>query len=152
MKIDVADFVASCLVCQKDNIEHQRPGDTLQPLHIPKWKWDNIAMDFVTHLPRSVKGNDSIWVIVDRLTKCAHFLAFNQKMSMEKLAELYVREVVRLHGVPTSIISDKDMRFTSRFWQSLQAALGTQLRMSYAYHPQIDGQSERTIQSLEDLL
>ena len=89
---------------------------------------------------------------MDELTKCAHFLAINQKWSLDKLAELYVREVVRLHGVPTSIVLDRDPRFTSRFWQSLQAALGTQLRMSFAYHPQTDGQSERTIQSLEDLL
>jgi len=109
-------------------------------------------MDFVTHLSRSVKGHDSIWVIVDKLTKCAYFLAINQKWSLDKLAELYVREVVRLHGVPTSIVSDRDPRFTSRFWQSLQAVLGTQLRMSSAYHPQTDGQSERTMQSLEDLL
>jgi len=152
MKTDIADFVASCLVCQKAKIEHQRPGGTLESLDIPQWKWDSIAMDFVTHLPKSVKGHDSIWVIVDRLTKCAHFLVINQKWSMDRLAELYVREVVRLHGVPASIVSDRDPRFTSRFWQSLQAALGTQLRMSSAYHPQTDGQSERTIQSLEDLL
>jgi len=152
MKTDIADFVASCLVCQKAKIEHQRPGGTLESLDIPQWKWDSVAMDFVTHLPKSARGHDSIWVIVDRLTKCAHFLAINQKWSMDKLAELYVREVVRLHGVPASIVSDRDPRFTSRFWQSLQAALGTQLRMSSAYQPQTDGQSERTIQSLEDLL
>ena len=109
-------------------------------------------MNFVTHLPRSVRGHDSIWVIVDRLTKCAHLLPINQQMSLDKLAELYVLEIVRLHGVPTSIISDRDPRFTSRFWQSLQNALGTQLKMSSTYHPQTDGQSERTIQSLEDLL
>ena len=152
MKKDVADFVAQCLVCQKAKIEHQRPGGTLQPLDIPKWKWDSISMDFVTHLPRSTKGHDAVWVIVDRLTKCAHFLPINLKWSMDKLAGVYVQEVVRLHGVPESIVSDRDPRFTSRFWQSLQAALGTQLRMSSAYHPQTDGQSERTIQSLEDLL
>jgi len=109
-------------------------------------------MHFVTHLPRFVRGHDSIWIIVDRLTKCAHFLPINQKMSMDKLADLYVREVVRLHKVPTSIVSDRDQRFTSRFWQSLQNALGTQLRMSSGYHPQTDGQSKRTIQSLKDLL
>ena len=108
MKIDVADFVASCLVCQKTKIEHQRPGGTLQPLDISQWKWDSISMDFVTHLPRSAKGHDSIWVIVDRLTKCAHFLVINQKISMDNLAELYVREVVRLHGVPVSIVSNRD--------------------------------------------
>jgi len=152
MKIDVADYIASCLVCQKAKIEHQRPGGMLEPLDIPQWKWDSISMDFVTHLPRSVRGHDSIWEIVDRLTKCAHFLPINQNMSLDKLAELYVREIVRLHGVPTSIISYRDLRFTSRFWQSLQNTLGTQLRMSLACHPQTDGQSERTIQSLEDLL
>jgi len=91
MKTDVADYVASCLVCQKEKIEHQRSGGTLEPLDIPQWKWDNISMDFVTHLPRSVREHDSIWVIVDRLTKCAHFLPINQKMSLDKLAELYVR-------------------------------------------------------------
>jgi len=152
MKTGVADFDAQCLVCQKAKIEHQRPGGTLQPLNVPKWKWDNISMDFVTHLPRSTRGHDTVWVIVDCLTKCAHFLPMNQKWSIDKLAELYVREVVRLHGVPESIMSDRDPRFPSRFWQSLQAALGTQLRISLAYHPQMDGQSERTIESLEDLL
>jgi len=109
-------------------------------------------MDFITHLPKSSRGYDAIWVIVDRLTKCAHFLLINQKLSMDKLAEVYVREMVRLHGMSASIISNRDLRFTSGFWQSLQVALGTQLRMSSTYHPQTDGQSERTIQSLEDLL
>ncbi|WVZ24011.1 hypothetical protein V8G54_002555 [Vigna mungo] len=152
MKKDVAEFVASCLVCQKAKIKHQRPGGMLQQLDIPQWKWDSISMDFVTHLPRSSKGHDSIWVIVDRLTKSAHFLPINLRMSMEKLAELYIREILRLHGVPNSIVSDRDPRFTSRFWQLLQEALGSRLRMSSAYHPQTDGQTERTIQSLEDLL
>ena len=96
MKADIDDFVASCLVCQKAKIEHQRPRGTLESLDIPQWKWDSIAMDFVTHLPRSAKGHDSIWVIVDRLTKCAHFLAINHKWSLDRLAELYVRKVVRL--------------------------------------------------------
>ena len=139
MKTDVADYVASCLVLQKAKIDHQRPGGTLEPLDIPQWKWDSISMDFVIHLSRSVRGHDSIWVIVDRLTKCAHFLPINQKMTLDKLAEIYVREIVTLHGVPASIVSDRDPRFISRFWQSLQNALGTELRMSSAYHPQTDG-------------
>ena len=96
-------------------IEDRASEAGLEPLDIPQWKWDNISMDFVTHFPRSVRGHDSIWVIVDRLTKCAHFLPINQKMTLDKLAELYVREIVRLHGVPASIISDRDLRFTSRF-------------------------------------
>jgi len=103
-------------------------------------------MDFVTHLPRTFRGHDMIWVIVDhRLTKSAHFLAMNLRMFMAKLAQLYIKEIVRLHGVPSSIVSDKDSRFTSRFWQTLQSALGSKLIMSSAYHPHTDGQSERTI-------
>jgi hypothetical protein len=109
-------------------------------------------MDFVVGLPRTPRGLNAIWVIMDRLTKSAHFIPINMKFSMEKLTTLYINEIVRLHGVPSSIVSDRDPRFTSRFWESLNKALGTKLRMSSAYHPQTDGQTERTIQSLEDLL
>ncbi|GKA99196.1 reverse transcriptase domain-containing protein [Tanacetum coccineum] len=109
-------------------------------------------MDFVTVLPRTSNGYDTIWVIVDRLTKSAHFLPMKKTDQMEKLTRLYLKEVVSRHGVSISIISDRDGRFTSRFWQSLHEALGTQLDMSTAYHPQTDGQSERTIQTLEDML
>ena len=109
-------------------------------------------MDFVVGLPRTPRGLDSIWVIVDRLTKSAHFISINIIFSLEKLTTLYISEVVRLHGVPSGIVSDRDPRFTSRFWESLNRALGTKLRLSSAYHPQTDGQTERTIQSLEDLL
>nr|KYP60651.1 Transposon Ty3-I Gag-Pol polyprotein [Cajanus cajan] len=121
-------------------------------MKILEWKWDSITIDFIVGLPRSARNDDVIWVIVDRLTKCAHFLPVNIKWSLEKLTQLYVREIVRLHGVPSSIISDRDLRFTSRFWQSLYQALGTKLRLSSTYHPQTDGQLERIIQSLEDLL
>ena len=109
-------------------------------------------MDFVSELPRSPGGKDAIWVIVDRLTKSAHFLPFNVGLSTEKLAEMYVRQIVRLHDVPVSIVSDRDSRFISHFWRSLQASLGTQLKFSTAYHPQTDGQSERTIQTIMDML
>ena len=109
-------------------------------------------MDFVIGLPWTQRQHDAIWVIVDRLTKSAHFLPINVEDSLEKLAQLYVDEIVRLHGVPVSIVSDQDPRFTSRFWPSLQAALGTCLHFSTAFHPQTDGQSERTIQTLEDIL
>ena len=152
MKKEVAQYVAKCLVCQKAKIEHQKPAGMLQSLDIPEWKWDSIAMDFVVGLPRTVQKFDSIWVIVDRLTKSAHFLPINIRYSLEKLTELYIKEIVRLHGVPKSIISNRDPRFTSKFWRSLHQALGTKLHLSSAYHPQTDGQSERTIQSLEDLL
>ena len=109
-------------------------------------------MDFITKLPRTASGCDAIWVIVDRLTKSAHFLAISEDDSVDKLARLYVKEIVSRHGVPISIISDRDSRFTSALWRSLQTALGTRLDMSTAYHPQTDGQSERTIQTLEDML
>ena len=109
-------------------------------------------MDFVTGLPRTQRQHDVIWVIIDRLTKSAHFLPINVEDSLEKLAQLYVDEIVRLHGVPVSIVSNRDPRFTSRFWPGLQAALGTRLHFSTAFNPQTDGQSERTIQTLEDML
>ena len=109
----------SCLTCQKSKIEHQKPSGMMQPLNIPEWKWDSISMDFVSGLPKTVKGNDSIWVIVDRLTKSAHFLPMKINHSMQKLAEMYIEEIVRLHGIPSSIVSDRDPRFTSRFWKSV---------------------------------
>ena len=103
-------------------------------------------MDFITKLPRTRRNHDAIWVIVDRLTKSAHFLP------VSNADQLYVEEIVRLHGVPISIVSDRDPRFTSRFWSSLQDAMGTRLHFSTSFHPQTDGQSKRTIQMLEDML
>ena len=152
MKKDVIDMVNKCLVCQKVKIEHQKPSGMLQPLEIPEWKWDGISMDFVMGLPRTQAGFDAIWVIVDRLTKSAHFLPIRANYPLDKLAQLYIHEIVRLHGVPATIVSDRDPRFTSRFWGALQKAFGTRLCLSTAYHPQTDGQSERTIQTLEDML
>ncbi|GJV14931.1 putative reverse transcriptase domain-containing protein [Tanacetum coccineum] len=109
-------------------------------------------MDFITKLPKTTNGYDTIWVIVDRLTKSAHFLPMRENDPMEKLMKLYMKEVVTRHGVPVSIISDRDGRFTSLFWQALHKALGNRLDMSTTYHPETDGQSERTIQTLEDML
>ncbi|XP_052189880.1 uncharacterized protein LOC127799697 [Diospyros lotus] len=152
MKRSVAEFVSRCLVCQQVKAEHQRPAGLLRPLSVPEWKWERIAMDFVSGLPRSSRGYDSIWVIIDRLTKSAHFLPVKKTYPIHRLAKLYIDEVVRLHGVPASIVSDRDPRFTSRFWEALQSAMGTQLTFSTAFHPQTDGQSERTIRTLEDML
>ncbi|GJY89414.1 putative reverse transcriptase domain-containing protein [Tanacetum coccineum] len=121
-------------------------------VEIPVWKWEGIAMDFMTKLPRTSSGHDTIWVIVDRLTKSAHFLPMREDYKMERLARLYLNKIVARHGVSIPIISDRDSRFTSRFWQSMQEALGTRLDMSMAYHPQTDSQSEHTIQTLEDML
>jgi hypothetical protein len=152
MKADITNFVSRCLTCQKVKVEHQRPAGLLQPLEIPIWKWDNISMDFIMGLPRTILGYDAIWVIVDRLTKSAHFLAMKSTYTLDRLAQLYVKEIVRLHGIPSSIVSDRDPRFTSNFWKSLQKALGTKLHFSTAYHPQTDGQTERINQILEDML
>ena len=121
-------------------------------MDVPEWKWDMITMDFVVGLPRTQKGYDSIWVIVDRLTKSAHFLPVRSTYSAAQYARLFLDHIVSLHGVPISIVSDRGPQFTSRFWRSFQDALGTQLRFSTAFHPQTDGQSERTIQTLEDML
>jgi hypothetical protein len=121
-------------------------------MFVLEWKWDSISMDFVEALTKTVKIFDSIWVIVDRLTKSAHFVPIKTGMSVTKLAEIYIEQIVRLHGIPSSIVSDREPKFTSKFWESLQAALGTKFRLSSAYHPQTDGQTERTIQSLEYLL
>ncbi|GJW98702.1 putative reverse transcriptase domain-containing protein [Tanacetum coccineum] len=152
MKDEIVTYVSKCLICAKVKAEHQNQSGLLQQPEIPKWKWEKITMDFVSGLPRTPSGYDSIWVIVDRLTKSAHFLPMKKTDSIEKLAQLYLKEIVCKHGVPTSIISDRDSLFTSRFWKSLQEAMGTQLDMSTAYHPKTDGQSERTIQTLKDML
>jgi hypothetical protein len=115
MKRQILEFVYAYLICQKSKIEHQKPSGLLKPLFIPEWKWDSIAMDFVGGLPKTAKGNEVIWVVVDRLTKSAHFIAIKTGMLVPKLAEIYVEQIVKLHGIPSSIVSDRDPRFTSRF-------------------------------------
>ncbi|GKF27289.1 putative reverse transcriptase domain-containing protein, partial [Tanacetum coccineum] len=142
-KANIATYVSKCLTCAKVKAEHQRPSGLLvQPTEIPQWKWDNITMDFVTKLPKSLQGYDTIWVIVDRLTKSSIFMPMGETDPMDKLARMYLKEVVMKHRIHVSIICDRDPRFTSNFWRSLQKALGTSLDMSTAYHPQTDGQRE----------
>ena len=152
MKRHVTNFVRWCLTCQQVNAEHQRPAGLLQPIEIVEWKWEHITMGFVTHLPYTSRKHDAVWVIADRLTKSTHFLAVRMTFTLEEFCKLYIREIVRLHGVLVSIVSDRDTRFMAQFWKSIQKAMGTQLSMSTSFHPQTDGQSERTIQILEDML
>nr|GEW99933.1 putative reverse transcriptase domain-containing protein [Tanacetum cinerariifolium] len=152
MKANIATYVSKCLTCLRVKSKHQKPSGLLVQPEIPQWKWDNITMDFVTKLPRKSSGYDTIWVIVDRLTKSAYFLPIRKDDSMDKLTKLYLKEVVTRHGIPISIISDRDPRFASNFWRAFRKALGTRLDMSVAYHPKTDGQTERTIQTLEDML
>jgi hypothetical protein len=139
MKQEIAQYVARCDTCQRTKVEHQKPAGLLQPLPVPKWKWEEIGMDFVTRLPRTQKGNDSIWVIIDCLTKVAHFIPVKTTFGGATLARIYLKEIVRLHGIPRKIVSDRGTQFTSKFWMSLQQAMGTKLDFSTAYHPQSDG-------------
>ncbi|KAL0554363.1 hypothetical protein IC582_008282 [Cucumis melo] len=152
MKREVAEFVSRCLVCQQVKAPRQKPAGLLQPLSIPEWKWENVSMDFITGLPRTLRGFTVIWVVVDRLTKSAHFVPGKSTYTASKWAQLYMSEIVRLHGVPVSIVSDRDARFTSKFWKGLQTAMGSRLDFSTAFHPQTDGQTERLNQVLEDML
>ncbi|KAD3336655.1 hypothetical protein E3N88_32174 [Mikania micrantha] len=152
MKFNVMQYVNKCLTCAQVKAEHQKPYGYVQPLEVPEWKWEHITMDFITKLPLTAKRHDVIWVIVDRLTKSAHFLPIRETYTSEKLSELFVKEIITRHGVPFSIVSDRDTRFVSRFWKRFHESMGTRLNISTAYHPQTDGQSERTIQTLEDML
>ncbi|GJY00699.1 putative reverse transcriptase domain-containing protein [Tanacetum coccineum] len=135
MKANIAAYVSKCLTCAKVKDENQKPSGLLQQPKIRVWKWERVTMDFVSGLPRTPSGYDTIWVIIDRLTKSAHFLPTKKTDTMEKLAQLYLKEIMCRHGVSISIISDRDSHFMSRFWRSLQKALGSNLDMSTAYHP-----------------
>jgi hypothetical protein len=139
MKKEIVQYVAQCDTCQRTKAEHQKPAGLLQPLLVPKWKWEEIGMDFVIGLPRTQKENDSIWVIIDRLTKVAHFIPVKTTFGRATLALIYLKEIVRLHGIPRKIVSDRGTQFTSKFWMSLQQAMGTKLDFSTAYHPQSYG-------------
>jgi hypothetical protein len=152
LKRDVATHVALCDVCQRVKAKHQRPAGLLQPLKVLEWKWEEIGMDFIVGLPHTRDGYDSIWVIVDRLTKVAHFILVKTTYSGAQLAELYMSRIVCLHGVPKKIVSDRGTQFTSRFWKRLHESMDTKLNFSSAYHLQTDGQTERTNQVLEDML
>ena len=135
MKRHVGDFVRRCLTSQQVKAKHQKQAGILQPLEVAKWKWEHVTMDFVTHLPWTSQRHDAVWVIVDRLTKLAHFLAVRMTFTLEEFFLLYIQEIVRLHGVLVSIVSDKDPRFTTHFWKSFRKAMGTWLTMSTAFHP-----------------
>jgi hypothetical protein len=152
LKRDVAAHVVMCEVCQRVRVKHQRPAGLLHPLKKPEWKWEEIGMDFITGLPRTQKGYVSIWVIMDKFTKVTHSIPVKTTYKVSQLAELYMTWIVCLHGVPKKIVSDRGSQFTSRFWKKLHESLDTKLNFSSAYHPQTDGQTERTNQVLEDML
>jgi hypothetical protein len=152
MKVEIAKYVSECDTCLRVKASHLKTAGKLHPLPIPSWKWDDISMDFFVGLPLTPRNHDSIWVIVDRLTKTAHFITVNTTYSAKKYVDLYLDRIVRLHGVPKSIISDRGPQFIACFWEQLHESLGTKLICSSAYHPQIDGQTERVNQIMEDKL
>nr|GEV86829.1 putative reverse transcriptase domain-containing protein [Tanacetum cinerariifolium] len=152
IKANIATCVSKCLTCAKVKAEHQKPSGLLVQPAIPKWKRDKITMDFITKLPKSSQGFDTIWVIVDRLTKSAHFLPIRENDPLDKLTRLYLNRIVARHRIPILIICDRDGSFTSNFWRSFQKDLGTDISMRTTYHLETDGHNERNIQTLEGML
>jgi hypothetical protein len=152
MKREIAKYISEYDTCQRVKASHLKVASTLQPLPIPSWKWEDICMDFIVGLPNTSRHHDSIWVIVDRLTKTAHFLMVHTTHKTEKYVEIYINQIVRLHGIPKTIVSDRGALFVARFWEQLQKSLGTTVIRSSTYHPQTDGQTERVNQILEDML
>jgi hypothetical protein len=152
MKREIARYISECDICQRVKASHLKIAGVLQPLPSPSWKWEDISMDFIVGLPNTSQRHDSIWIIVDRLTKTAHFLPMHTTYNAKKYAEIYLDQIVRLHGVPKTIISNRGAQFIACFWEQLQHSLGTKLIRSSAYHPQTNGQTERINQILEDML
>jgi hypothetical protein len=152
MKIEITRYVARCDTCRRVKAIQMKTAGPLQSLSIPTWKWEDISMDFIVGLPRTTKGFDSIWVIIDRLTKIAHFLPVKTTHPVAVYAQLYIAHILSLHGVPKTIVSDRGPQFVSKFWEELHKSLGTKLLHISAYHPQTSGQTERVNQILEDML
>jgi hypothetical protein len=152
MKIEIARYVAKYDTCRPVKAIHMKTVGPLQSLPIPTWKWEDISMDFIVGLPRTTKGFDSIWVIVDRLTKIPHFLLVKVKYPIFTYAELYIAHILSLHWIPKTIVSNRGPQFVSKFWEELHKSLSTKLLHITAYHPQTSGQTERANQILEDML
>jgi hypothetical protein len=152
MKKEVVDFISRCLECQKVKTEHKHPASFLQPLPIPEWKWEVVTMDLITKLPRTNKQHDSIMVVVDKLTKAAHFIPGKLTHKAMNIVDVYMREIARLHGIPKTIVSDRNPKFTSKFWKGLFNRFGTNLNFSTSYHLETDGQAERVNQVIEYML
>ena len=149
---DVASYIKSCDSCQRCKPSTRAPGGLLQPSPIPDEPWQSVGLDLITDLPKTPRGFTAILVVVDRLTKLAHFQPTVTTCSAPDLAQLFIDTVVRHHGIPQTLISDRDPRFTSRFWKAVFASLGTTLSFSTTYHPQTDGQTERTNRTLKQQL
>ena len=152
MDADITQYVTSCDACQRNKPSQQMKMGPLKPLPVPSRPWQQFSMDLITQLPRSRSGNDAIVVYVDKLTKMAHYVATRTNVTAPELARITIREVIRLHGISESILSDRDPRFTAHFWKAFWSLIGTTLTMSTAFHPQTDGQTERQNRTLEEML
>ena len=148
----VRDYIHTCDACNISKPDNQRPAGLLQPLPVPTQPWEVISMDFIVKLPLTPRGHDAVMTVVDLLTKQVHFLPMKEASSAKDVADIFFSNIVRHHGLPKAIVSDRDRRFTSQFWQTLFRSCGTELRMSTAYHPQSDGQTERMNRTLEEAL
>ena len=129
------EYILRCMKCQQVKVEHQHPGGLLQPFPVPEWKWEIISMDFITGLPMTWRQHDSIMVLVDKLTKAAHFILVKSTDKTDDIAKIFMRDIFKLHGLPKEIVSDRDVKFTSNFWKGLFAYLGKKLKFSTTYHP-----------------
>jgi hypothetical protein len=152
MKRDVVNFVSKCLECQQVKVDHHHLASLLQPHDVSMSKWEVMSMDFVVGLLLTSHRHNAILLIVDKLTKSAHFILVRDTYDVTDVACVFVSEFIHLHEIPKNIISDRDSRFTSRFWTSLQSVLGTQLNLSTTYHPETDGKNERVNQFMEYML
>jgi IS30 family transposase len=152
MKREASRYVSECDTCRKVKADYMNPGGLLQLIGIPEWKLDDISMDFIVGLPMTACKFDSIWVIIDRLSKSVHFIPVNTNYKVQKYEEIYIARILCLHGVLKTITSDRGSQFVARFWKQLHVSLKTHLIHSSAYHPQTDGQTERVNQILEDML
>jgi hypothetical protein len=152
MRREAARYISECDTCQKVKADYMKPGGLLQLLSILTWKWDDISMDFIMGLPMTTHKFDLIWIIVDRLSKSAHFILVHTRYDAQRYAEIYIARMICLHGVLKTIISDPGSQFVAHFWEQLHVSLGTHLIHSSAYHPQMDGQTERDNPILDDML
>jgi hypothetical protein len=148
----VEEYVRSCEICNRGKAQREKPRGLLQPLPIPTRPWESIGWDFITDLPITVNGNDTILTVVDRFTKEGHFIPCRKDLTADKLADLFLTHIVRIHGLPSSIVSDRDKLFTSKFWKAFTTALGITPKLSTSFHPQTDGQTERLNSILEQYL
>jgi hypothetical protein len=152
MKRYIFECIAKCLECQRVKAKHRHPVGLLQPLPIPQWKWEVVTMDFLTGFPRTINQHDAIMVVVDNITKVSHFIPMKVTHKATNVANIYMREVAHLHGIPKTIIFDRDQNFTSNFWKGLFKGFRTNLNFITTYHLETDGKIERVSQVIEDML